>query len=87
MALISQNLATQLQAAFAAAAVDISPTAEKTLANAIAAAIHSYIITAQVDTVDTGIAVGGVNSSTVVSGGGPIITPANVTGTGVGKLS
>ncbi len=79
-------LENSILAAFAAAFVDQSPTADKTLANSLAMAIHTYLTQVKVDTVITGTALGGVNSATPLNAG-PIVTPATVTGTGVGKLS
>lgn len=86
MALNSSLLAADFQTAFLAASVDVGPTAEKTLANALAMAIHNFVKQADVKTVDTGICIGGINSATPLNAG-PITVPANVTATGVGVLT
>ena len=91
MALISSNLAFELEMAFLVAQQNPFPTATTELANSIAMAVHNYLIQAQVTTTDTGTAVGGINASVLAPPAppvpGPITGPAVVTGTGTGFLT
>jgi len=87
MALISSNLAFELEMAFVVAQQNPFPSATKELANSIAMAIHNYLIQAQVTTTVTGTTTGGVNSSIPPPTGptpGTITVPATVTGKGTG---
>ena len=91
MALISSDLAFQLEMAFLVAQQNPFPTATTELANSIAMAVHNYLIKAQVTTTVTGLTASGVNTSTIVAAvptpGGISPPGAVVTGTGTGFLT
>jgi hypothetical protein len=60
---------------------------QQLLAENMSIAIYEYLIAAQVDTIVTGEANGGTNSSTAVGSTGPITSPVTVLGQGIGTLS